>query len=123
MKRRIMLTAAAALLAALLDSGCAFIPTGLYVAGQFGSDSGIRETNPWPCGNIIYGNTVLIRDAWEHEDYLLPPWLDRTLNLICLVPAYPVSFVFDLSLWPYELWRHCQLPPEEESPDEERKQP
>ena len=73
MKRKLMLTAAAALMIALLDSGCAFIPTGLYVAGQFGSDSGIRETNPWPCGNVIYGNTVLIRDAWENEDYLLPP--------------------------------------------------
>lgn len=123
MKRNILLTAVAALMTALLVNSCAFIPTGLYVAGQFGSDSGIRETNQWPCGNIIFGNTVLIRDAWEQEDYLLPSWLDGTLNLICLVPAYPVSFVFDLVLWPYELWRHSNLPQEQKSPDKERKQP
>ena len=122
MKRKILLNAAV-LMTILLESSCAFIPTGLYVAGQFSSDFAIRETNRWPCGNIIYGNTVMIRDAWENEDYLLPPWLDRTLNLICLVPAYPVSFVFDLVLWPYELWRHCHLPPEEKSQNGERKQP
>ena len=123
MKKMILLATVASLMTILLESSCAFIPTGLYVAGQFNSDFVIRETNPWPCGNIIYGNTVMIRDAWENEDYLLPPWLDRTLNLICLVPAYPVSFVFDLVLWPYELWRHCQLAPEEKSQKEERKQP
>jgi|GEM_PF-3214304 len=122
MKRKILLNATV-LMTVLLVSSCSFIPTGLYVAGQFSSDFVIRATNRWPCGNIIYGNTVMIRDAWENEDHLLPPWLDRTFNLICIVPAYPVSFVFDLAFWPYELWRHCQLAPEEKSQKEERKQP
>lgn len=94
-------------------SGCAFIPTGYYLVAQV--DPGIphaRTTYEWPCGNILRLNTQAIQDILtEPDDEVLPPDLDRALKVFCIAQAYPVSLVYDVLLWPYELWRFYHRPP------------
>ena len=94
-------------------SGCAFIPTGYYLVAQV--DPGIphaRTTYEWPCGNILRLNTVAIQDILaDPDDEVLPPDLDRALKVFCIAQAYPVSLVYDVLFWPYELWRFYHRPP------------
>lgn len=98
----------------LLCGGCCFVPSGLYIYRQCENEpQHVRQTNPLPVGNIVYLNTKMIEVACNEEDYVLPTWLDRTLNIFCIIQGYPVSLVFDILLWPYQLWRYHHLPPEE----------
>ena len=98
----------------LLGSGCAFAPAGVYIYRQCGGEpEAVRQTNPLPFGNIVHLNTEWIEDACREEDCLLPVWLDRSLNVFCMVQGYPVSLVFDLLLCPYQLWRYHHLQPVE----------
>lgn len=98
----------------LLSSGCALAPAGIYIYRQCeGEPEAVRQTNPLPIGNIVNLNTEWIKEACREEDDLLPVWLDRSLNVFCMVQAYPVSLVFDLLLCPYQLWRYHHLPPAE----------
>ena len=100
------------LLLVLFGSGCVFGPTVNYISVQCGDDPRlVCETNEWPCGNIIRLTTNLIEVANdEPDDYVLPPALDRALNVFCLVLAYPVSLVSDVITSPYQWWRYCHLP-------------
>ncbi|MBO4513309.1 MAG: hypothetical protein J5746_11135, partial [Victivallales bacterium] len=86
------------LLIVLLGNGCILGPTVNYVAVQCGNEPcAICETNEWPCGNISRLTTDLIGDTVNApDDYVLPPALDRSLNVFCLVLAYPVSLVSDV---------------------------
>ena len=103
-----------AVLILFLCGGCCFVPSGLYIYRQCENEpQHVRQTNPLPVGNIVYLNTKMIEVACNEEDHVLPTWLDRTLNVFCIVQGYPVSLVFDILLWPYQLWRYRHLPPEE----------
>ena len=94
----------------LTCSGCA---TALYIGGQCnGNAKYIRETNVKVFGNIPNGDCELMKDIWDGpDDYVLPPWLDRSLNTICLCLDFPISFVFDIITFPYQWWRYYHLPP------------
>lgn len=94
----------------LTCSGCA---TALYIGGQCsGNAKYIRETNVKVFGNILNGDCELMKDILEGpDDYVLPPWLDRSLNTICLCLDFPLSFVFDIITFPYQWWRYYHLPP------------
>ena len=63
----------------LTCSGCA---TALYIGGQCnGNAKYIRETNVKVFGNILNGDCELMKDIWDGpDDYVLPPWLDRSLT-------------------------------------------
>ena len=116
--KRFFLLIAGTVMIAFSTSGCAFIPTGFYLVSQFdGNPCHIREGNEWPCGNIIHVTNRLIENVLtEPDDEVLPPDLDRALNVFCIAQAYPVSLVFDVAFWPYELWRYYHRPPIPDDP-------
>ena len=97
----------------LCGGSCVLLPTGGYIAEQFSENPNrVRESNEWPCGNITRMTTVLLEDVMnEPDDYVLPPALDRSLKVVCIVFAYPVSLVFDVLSFPYQWWRYYHLPP------------
>ena len=101
------------LLLTVFESGCVLAPTWNYCHIQCSDNpSHIRESNEWPCGNITNMTTCLLQDAlYGPDDYVLPPALDRFLNVTCIIPAYPVSLVFDVVTFPYQWWRYCHQPP------------
>ena len=113
--RHFFLLVAGVLLIAFSISGCAFIPTVGYFVFQFAPDlpeEKERIIYEWPCGNIIHLNTVMIREILdEPDDEVLPPDLHRALQVFCIAQGYPVSLVYDVVLWPYELWRYYHQPP------------
>ena len=94
----------------LTCSGCA---TALYIGGQCsGNAKYIRETNVKVFGNILNGDCELMKDIWDGpDDYILPPWPDRSLKTICLCLDFPISFVFDIITFPYQWRRYHHLPP------------
>ena len=114
--KKLLLTAVLVLMTAILGNGCA---TTLYICAQCsGNARNIRQTNVRLWGNILYGDSELMRDILEGpDDYLLPPWLDRSLNVCILCLDFPISFVFDIITFPYQYWRYYHLPP----PSEEEK--
>lgn len=105
--RRILVVIAAIL---LFGHGCA---TPLYIAAQCsGEPENIVKTNLAPFGNIMLMDCMVINEIRNGpDDYLLPPWLDRSLNTICVCLDFPISFVFDIITFPYQLWRYYHLPP------------
>ena len=90
--------------------GCA---TSIYIGAQCsGEPENIVKTNQKPFGNLILLDCIMLDEIWEGpDDYLLPPWLDRSLNTICACLDFPISFVFDIITFPYQLWRYYHLPP------------
>ena len=108
--KHILLTSIFAMMIAILGNGCA---TALYICAQSsGEAENIRRSNVRPWGNILYGDYVMLRDIWEgSDDYLLPSWLDRWLNTVCLGLDFSISAVFDILTFPYQWWRYHHLPP------------
>ncbi len=96
-----------------MASGCILHPTGSYVAQQCsGNPRWVRESNERLYGNITRLTTQHIQDSLSGpDDAVLPPVLDHSLNILCIIPAYPVSIVFDVVSFPYQWWRFCHLPP------------
>ena len=81
----------------LLCGGCA---SSLYIAGQIED----RPAADLPCCNALRLDLELFRDIRQRpDDYLLPPWLDRSLNMTALVIDLPLSLVFDTVTLPYQL--------------------
>lgn len=111
--KRLFLLMAGAVMIIFSVSGCAVIPTGYYILAQV--DPALpeaRTTYEWPCGNILRLNTIAIQEILtEPDDEVLPPDLDRGLKIFCIAQAYPVSLVYDVVFWPYELWRYYHRPP------------
>lgn len=111
--KRLFLLIAWAVMIIFSVSGCAVIPTGYYILAQV--DPALpeaRTTYEWPCGNILRLNTIAIQEILaEPDDEVLPPDLDRALRVFCIAQAYPVSLVYDVVFWPYELWRYYHRPP------------
>jgi uncharacterized protein YceK len=83
--------------AMMLLQGCA---SSVYVAHQFDDDGPKAWT---PVGNALMGDFEILRDTWRYEDHVLPVWLDRSLNTICIVIDLPFSLVFDVITFPYQL--------------------
>ncbi|MGE4302393.1 MAG: YceK/YidQ family lipoprotein [Victivallaceae bacterium] len=81
----------------LLCGGCA---SSLYIAGQIED----RPAADLPCCNALHLDLELFREIRQGpDDYLLPPWLDRSLNMTALVIDLPFSLVFDAVTLPYQL--------------------
>lgn len=97
MNRRIRASATVAIAAGmLLATGCA---SSLYIAGQIED----QPASDLPCGNALYLDSVLFREILRGpDDYLLPPWLDRALNMTALIIDLPFSLVFDVVTFPYQ---------------------
>lgn len=80
----------------LLCGGCA---SSLYIAGQIED----QPASNLPCGNALYLDSVLFREILQGpDDYLLPPWLDLSLNMTALIIDLPFSLVFDVVTFPYQ---------------------
>ncbi len=81
----------------LLCGGCA---SSLYIAGQIED----RPAADLPCCNALHLDLELFREIRQGpDDYLLPPWLDRSLNMTALGIDLPFSLVFDTVTLPYQL--------------------
>jgi len=90
----------------LLCGGCA---SSLYIAGQIED----RPAADLPCCNALHLDLELFREICQGpDDYLLPPWLDRSLNMTALVIDLPFSLVFDTVTLPYQLLdaSHAEMP-------------
>ena len=97
MNRQIRVSVMVAIAAGmLLATGCA---SSLYIAGQIED----QPVSNLPCGNALYLDSVLFRKIRQGpDDYLLPPWLDRSLNMTALIIDLPFSLVFDVVTFPYQ---------------------
>jgi hypothetical protein len=113
-------------LMALLGNSCVLAPTVLYTMTQTTDDDPqhVREANAWPCGNILHINTLCYDIAYEESKdpcykHLISPKFEYYLNVCSLTLSYPVSLVFDVLSFPYQIWRYGHLPPMED--DDEKK--
>ncbi len=80
----------------LLLGGCS---SSEYIADQ----KKVSGSQKYLCGNALMGDFHFMKECWEHEDYLLPHWLDRSLNTISAIIDLPFSLVFDIVSLPYQM--------------------
>lgn len=108
--KKCLLTIFTATLMMLSSSGCA---TALYIGEQCsGNPDYVRRSNLKIFGNIMNGDCEVMKETWNGpDDYVLPPWLHRSLNTASVCFDFPISFVFDVVTFPYQWWRYYHLPP------------
>ncbi|MBO4511210.1 MAG: hypothetical protein J5746_00435 [Victivallales bacterium] len=94
------------LAAVLCCSGCGTI---LYCCAQGHSVEMRTQSNELPAGNILRIDKCAWDDTRSREDYVLPPWLDRSLNSICILCDIPISFAFDVVTFPWQLYSYETL--------------
>ena len=95
-----------AIVSFLCCSGCG---TMMYCAGQVQSQETRMQTNERVYGNILAIDCHVWIDNLEHDDDVLPPWLNRGLNCVAVILDVPFSFVFDVVTFPYQLISHLTL--------------
>jgi uncharacterized protein YceK len=100
MKTLIKGTRCAILLAIMpLVTSCASI---LYVTARCDKE---KKSDLIPAYNATCMDIVLIHETWEKwpgNDYVLPPWLDSSLNIGCGIIDVPISLVFDTITLPFQ---------------------
>ena len=100
------------LLAVLLcGSGCSTI---LYCSSQVHGREARVQSNEQPFGNITRGDMIIWKDTWTMEDDVLPNWLYRSLNTVCVLIDMPVSLAFDIVTFPWQYGCHRRYWKQEE---------
>ena len=54
------------------------------------------------------------KDTWTMEDDVLPNWLHRSLNTVCVLIDMPVSLAFDIVTFPWQYGCHRRYWKQEE---------
>ena len=80
----------------LLTTSCM---SGFYIAIRCDEQ---KKNHLQPVFNATWLNQDLMREAWRHEDYVLPVWLDRSLSTIALLIDLPFSLCFDVITFPFQ---------------------
>lgn len=105
MKRLIMGIRCGVMLAlTLLVTSCS---STMYVAARC---DGEKRNEVVPVYNATRLDVVFIREIWKEwpgNDYILPPWLDSSLNIACAVIDIPLSIVFDTATLPFQGVDYC----------------
>ena len=73
--------------------------SGFYIAMRCDEKN---KNHVQPVFNATCLNHGAMREAWRHEDYFLPVWLDRSLNTIALAIDLPFSLCFDVLTLPFQ---------------------
>ena len=81
--------------------GCSTI---LYCSCQAQGRDERAQSNELPFGNITRGDMEVWKDTWTMEDDVLPNWLHRSLNTVCVLIDMPISLAFDIVTFP---WQYC----------------
>jgi len=88
----------------LLVSSCA---STLYVAARCDKE---KKNEVFPVYNATRIDIMFIQEIWKEwpgRDYVLPPWLDSSLNIGCGIIDIPISFVFDTVTLPFQGIDYC----------------
>ena len=74
----------------------------MYVAARSDKE---KKNEVIPVYNATSLDIVFIRETWKEwpgNDYILPPWLDSSLNVCCGIIDIPISIVFDTATLPFQ---------------------
>jgi len=88
----------------LLVTSCA---STLYVASRCDKE---KRNEVIPVYNATRLDIVFIHETWKDwpgSDYVLPPWLDSSLNIGCGIIDIPISIVFDTATLPFQGIDYC----------------
>lgn len=80
------------------------LANGCVTAVYFSKVPDAPHTCDYWAGNITVMNIEEYPKAMKQEDYVLPVWLDRTLNVTALTIAFPFSIISDIITFPYQLY-------------------
>jgi uncharacterized protein YceK len=93
-------------------SGCStmFIMHHSNVNSEYNDEEYCRQILQHPAFNSVRFDINAFPEVWQGpDDYLLPPWLDRSLNTVAIVVDIPFAIVGDILTFPWQLHRYQLL--------------
>jgi hypothetical protein len=80
------------------------------VNSEYNDEEYCRQILQHTAFNSVRFDINAFPEVWQGpDDYLLPPWLDRSLNTVAIVVDIPFAIVGDILTFPWQLHRYQLL--------------